>query len=146
MREPEAAWPLIVAAVTQTEASLNKWLTQNHGVGLTEYRAVALLCKAPDHELRITELATQVGLNQSSATRLVGRLETKGLAVRDTCPDDGRGVYAVVTDQGSTLVRDLAGPYADRLTTLLKDYARQEPGVDARIMREAFRSAGDLIS
>lgn len=119
MQEPGASWATVVTTVGEIEATLNKWLSQRHGLGLTDYRALSLLSEAPDHELRITELATQVGLNQSSTTRLVARLEAKGLVVRDTCPDDGRGIYAVLTEDGLALVRDLTETYNERLRALL---------------------------
>lgn len=139
------AWSLIVATVTEIEAGLNRWLSGSHGIGLTEYRAIVHLSKEPDHELRITELAERVGLNQSSTTRLVGRLEAKGLAIRDTCPDDGRGVYAVVTDQGISLCAELARPYANKLTELLKGMTAGRTRSDARLIRDAFHHTGDLI-
>lgn len=119
MQEPGASWTTVVTTVGEIEATLNKWLSQRHGLGLTDYRALTLLSEAPDRELRITELATQVGLNQSSTTRLVARLEAKGFAVRDTCPDDGRGIYAVLTEPGLALVRDLTETYNERLGALL---------------------------
>ena len=37
-------------------------------------------------------------------TRLVDRLERDGLLVRDTCTDDGRGCFAVLTDKGAELL------------------------------------------
>lgn len=119
MKEPGVSWTTITATVGEIEASLNRWLTQNHGLGLTDFRALTLLGESPERELRITELAAQVGLNQSSTTRLVARLEAKGLVVRDTCPDDGRGIYAVITDAGLTLARALAEPYSERLAALV---------------------------
>lgn len=119
MNEPGESWATVVATVGMVEASLNQWLSQHHGVGLTDFRALVNLVEAPDRELRITELATRVGLTQSSATRLVGRLEVKGLVVRDTCPDDGRGVFAVVTEAGLALVQELLGSYAERLAEVL---------------------------
>ena len=119
MQEPGASWTTVTASVGEIEAALNKWLTQSHGLGLTDFRALTLLSESPDRELRITELSTQVGLNQSSTTRLVARLETKGLVVRDTCPDDGRGIYAVITEAGLTLVQTLAKSYNERLVALV---------------------------
>lgn len=119
LQEPGASWTTVVATVGEIETTLNKWLSQHHGLGLTDYRALTLLSEASDHELRITELATQVGLNQSSTTRLVVRLETKGLVVRDSCPDDGRGIYAVITEPGLALVRELTETYNERLEALL---------------------------
>lgn len=119
MQEPGASWTTVVITVGEIEATLNKWLSQRYGLGLTDYRALTLLSEAPDRELRITELATQVGLNQSSTTRLVARLEAKVFMVRDTCPDDGRGIYAVLTEPGLALVRDLTRTYNERLGALL---------------------------
>ncbi|MBR7503975.1 MarR family transcriptional regulator, partial [Mycobacterium tuberculosis] len=65
------------------DATLVRLLTANYGSLLTEYRAALHLSRSSDHELRINDLAHSVGLNQSSATRLVGRMEAKGLAFRD---------------------------------------------------------------
>lgn len=137
MQDPGASWATVATAVSEIEATLNKWLSQHHGLGLTDYRALTLLNEAADRELRITELATQVGLNQSSTTRLVARLEAKELAVRDTCPDDGRGVYAVITEHGQMLARELAKDYNKRLGELLANTTR-----DAT--RRAFHTIADL--
>ncbi len=139
MRDPGAAWATVVTAVGEVEATLNKWLSRQHGLGLTDYRALALLQRAPDRELRITALAAQVGLNQSSTTRLVARLEAKGLVARDTCPDDGRGVYAVITEPGLALVREITAAYNERLAALLAGMARDTTG-------RAFRAVADLAS
>ncbi|MDO4631809.1 MAG: MarR family transcriptional regulator [Corynebacterium sp.] len=146
MALPGGSWSLIVAAVTDIEARLGKWLVAQHGVGLTEYRAIMQLAEAPERELRITELAERVGLNQSSATRLVGRLESKDLAFRDTCPDDGRGVYAVITDKGVSLVQDLSESYTEKLTDLLNAYTKHGSGPDSQAIRSAFHHLGDMIS
>jgi transcriptional regulator, MarR family len=146
MSDHGTAWLWIVTAVAGIESQLNAWLMSSHGLGLTEYRAIAHLSVAPDHELRITELAQRVSLNQSSATRLVGRLESKGLAVRDTCPDDGRGVYAVLTDRGIFLARKLTTPYTDKLTELLNGFTINIQNDEAGTLRDAFREIGDQIS
>ena len=124
----------------------NRDLTQPVAVsasrtGLTDYRALALLSRASDHELRISDLAVRVGLNQSSTTRLVGRLELKGLVTRDTCPEDGRGVYAVTTKAGLDLAHELATPYSEKLAGLLTTPpAITAPGTAGR----AFHTIADL--
>jgi DNA-binding MarR family transcriptional regulator len=48
----------------------------------------------------MAELADSVLLSRSGVTRLVDRLEREGLIVRDTCTSDGRGCFAVLTDEG----------------------------------------------
>ena len=141
LTEPGDSWATVVATVGRIETSLNLWLSQRHGLGLTDYRALALLSRASDHELRISDLAVRVGLNQSSTTRLVGRLELKGLVTRDTCPEDGRGVYAVITEAGLDLAHELATPYSEKLAGLLTTPpAITAPGTAGR----AFHAIADL--
>jgi len=137
MREPTASWFAVTSAVNEVEAALGKWLSQRQGLGLTDFRALVILSGAPDRELRIAELAAEVGLNQSSTTRLVARLESNGFAKRDTCPDDGRGVYAVITQAGIDVVTELTRPLNDELNRLLTD-------TNTHLPREAFRTIADL--
>ena len=69
-------WTEVARDVSFIESALNRWLENSFSIGLTEFRAALLISKSPDRELRITELAQQLGLSQSSATRLVERMET----------------------------------------------------------------------
>ena len=141
MTEPGDSWATVVATVGRIETSLNLWLSQRHGLGLTDYRALALLSRASDHELRISDLAVRVGLNQSSTTRLVGRLELKGLVTRDTCPNDGRGVYAVITETGLDLTHELTTSYSEKLTKLL---TTPPTATTSSTANRAFRTIADL--
>ena len=52
----------------------------------------------------MAELADSVLLSRSGVTRLVDRLERDGLIERDACTDDGRGLFAVLTDKGEELL------------------------------------------
>ena len=52
----------------------------------------------------MAELADSVLLSRSGMTRLVDRLEREGLLARDTCTDDGRGCFAVLTDKGAEVL------------------------------------------
>ena len=89
----------------------------------------------------MAELADSVLLSRSGVTRLVDRLERDGLIARDTCVDDGRGCYAVLTDAGEALlararpthlqgVRDrfLAHFVDDELRQLAEYWERVRPG------------------
>ncbi|WP_372408925.1 MarR family winged helix-turn-helix transcriptional regulator [Streptomyces luteireticuli] len=93
-------WHRLLALHAHVEHRLSTALQRHHGLGLSEYRALGLLATAPRNELRMQELADGLGLNQSSVTRLVGRLNTAGFTYRDVCEDDKRGVYTVLKDEG----------------------------------------------
>lgn len=126
-RDVSAAWTQITALAAAVDASSNKWLMENHNLGITEYRAILILSAQEDRELRITELASRLGISQSSATRLVERLERKNLALRDTCPDDGRGVYAVLTAHGVEVAGNVQQSYERMVGQLLKGAVEEYP-------------------
>lgn len=115
----QAAWSKVLALHTYVERQLTQSLQRKHGVGLSEYRALEHLARAADGELRMQELADRIGLGQSSVTRLVGRLDTAGFVVRDLCPDDKRGVYAVITDEGRQRYVAASGTYGEVLSSAL---------------------------
>ncbi len=120
------------------DANLDKWLSDAHRLGLTEYRALNFLSQASDKELRVAALAQRIGLNASSTTRLVSRLEAKGLARRDVCADDGRGVYAVIDEPGETLLREVRDPYEARVNDLLSRPAAHFPDLDPHLIATAL--------
>jgi DNA-binding Lrp family transcriptional regulator len=53
----------------------------------------------------MSELAESVLLSLSGVSRLVERLERRGLVTREPCPEDRRGAFAVLTSDGLALVR-----------------------------------------
>lgn len=145
-RNLSAAWGQIAAVVTAVDADLGKWLVDNYGIGPTEYRALLHLSRRPDRELRITELAHRVRLNQSSMTRLVGRIESKQLVFRDPCPDDARGVFTVITDSGLDLVEEIREPYEAKIRELLQNVAREYPKLNLEGLDLSFNLINEVIS
>ncbi|MFD2079304.1 DNA-binding transcriptional regulator, MarR family [Actinopolymorpha cephalotaxi] len=140
-----SAWSKVAAFASAVDADLDRWLADQYRIGLTDCRALASLGQAPDKELRVSELAQRLGLNQSSATRLVSRLEAKDLVRRDTCPDDRRGIYAVLTKRGEVLLGDLRAPYEERVRELLVKAGAHFPDVDLRRLVDAIGEVRALL-
>ncbi|MER7986590.1 MarR family transcriptional regulator [Streptomyces noursei] len=94
-------WCMAVRLLGRVEKQLDTTLQQRHGLALSDYRALCALSR-PDSgpTLRMGELADRIGLQDSTVTRLIGRLEGQGLARRAAAPGDGRAVAAGVTDAG----------------------------------------------
>ncbi|OVZ79901.1 MarR family winged helix-turn-helix transcriptional regulator [Yersinia kristensenii] len=116
------SWLKLIQAIANVEAELGKVLQAQHGLGLSEYRALEILAHSPDSELRMQELAAHLRLNQSSVSRMVERLERGGFTVRDLCPDDKRGVYTVLTDKGQAHLERAQLDYEAALDAALKEY------------------------
>lgn len=71
-----------------------------HRLSVTEFEVLVRLIRSPRHRLRMSELAGQVALTTSGITRVVDRLERDGLVARVACPEDRRGAWAQLTEEG----------------------------------------------
>ena len=139
-------WDIVAVFASAVEASLDRWLNEHWRIGLTDYRALLLLSQSPQKELRIASLAQQVGLTSTSTTRLVSRLEEKGLAKRDVCQEDGRGVYAVIDPVGEELLWNIQVPYEAHVSGLLDDPTQLLAPVDVKPLANALREVATRIS
>ncbi|GAA3312544.1 MarR family winged helix-turn-helix transcriptional regulator [Nonomuraea dietziae] len=130
-------WVGVVRLHARVEHELAAAL-QRHGLGLSEYRALCHLSTARSGELRMQELADLLGLNQSSVTRLVGRLEAAGLTRRDLCANDRRGVYTVITEAGRERKDGASDLYEQTLTAALDRAASDGLTATVSALRESF--------
>lgn len=126
MSKRSDSWLKLIHVVANVEAELGKVLQEQHGLGLSEYRALEILSRSAKSELRMQELATHLHLNQSSVSRMVERLERGALTIRDLCPDDKRGVYTVLTEKGRSRFESAQPDYEATLAAALKDHGFEE--------------------
>jgi DNA-binding MarR family transcriptional regulator len=135
------AWRGMLRVHAALIRELDGELLAAHDLPLSSYDVLIYLRVAPGKRLRMAELADSVLLSRSGVTRLVDRLERQGLIVRDTCTSDGRGTFAVLTDEGEELLArarptHLAGVRErflrqfsdDELRTLASFWERVQPG------------------
>lgn len=64
------------------------------------------LARTPGNRLRMSELAAQITLTPSGLTRAVDRLEESGFVIREVCPEDRRGAFAVLTACGQSVMAE----------------------------------------
>ena len=83
---------------------------------LSWYDGLFALSFTPDHRLRMHERADTIVLSRSNLTRLVDRLEAKGLLYRKSCPNDRRGAYAVLTPEGLEMQQRMWPVYEGAIT------------------------------
>ena len=100
MDEKLVAWKLLVEAHAFVMDGIERALEQGGGVQLTWYEVLSRLRRAPDRALRMQDLAEQLLLSRSGATRLIDRIEAAGLIERRACASDRRGTLAALTPRG----------------------------------------------
>jgi DNA-binding MarR family transcriptional regulator len=98
------AWRGFLRVHSALVKALDAELIAEHGLPLTSYEVLINLQAAPGRRRRMSDLAAGVLLSRSGMTRLVDRLERDGLLLRDTCTSDGRGTYAVLTEEGEAML------------------------------------------
>ena len=65
-----------------------------------EYLVLAMLSEAPDHTLRMTDLALKTNATLPRLSHVVKRLEGRGYVERSPCPEDRRATLAVLPGAG----------------------------------------------
>ena len=131
-QSPDAhIWNRLLTLHAHVEGRLAAVLQRRHGLGLSEYRALSFLDQAHRNELRMTELADRLGLNQSSVTRLVARLAADDLTGRRVCLDDKRGVFTVLTEAGRERYEEARVTYDATLSAALDEITESAPEIAA---------------
>jgi DNA-binding MarR family transcriptional regulator len=102
-RDELAAWRGLLRSHASLTRALDVDLVSSHGLPLTSYEVLLFLADSDAGRLRMSELADSVLLSRSGLTRLVDRLERQGLLRRESCSQDRRGSYAVITARGREL-------------------------------------------
>jgi DNA-binding MarR family transcriptional regulator len=93
---------VVVRSGTITTRALAEVHPEVHALTISQYRAFALVASAPDG-LRVVELARRSSSLPQTATKIVQRLEAKGLVryERGALAEDRRAVVVRLTDAGT---------------------------------------------
>jgi DNA-binding MarR family transcriptional regulator len=80
------------------------------GITLQQYNVLRILRGAGEEGLPTLEIAARMIEHSPGITRLLDRLEGKGLVARRRCPHDGRRTLCFVTERASRLLAAVDGP------------------------------------
>jgi DNA-binding MarR family transcriptional regulator len=109
------AFGLFLEAYAAVVALVERELHDAAGISGHELGVLLRLARTPGNHLRMSELADGAGLSTSGMTRLVDRLEAAGYVERATCPNDRRGLEAVLTPKGTELVERVLPAHLESL-------------------------------
>ncbi|MBY8880068.1 MarR family winged helix-turn-helix transcriptional regulator [Actinacidiphila acidipaludis] len=101
------SWCALSVLHGRIEAHIERALQTGHDLSVREYSLLDVLSRQHDGEgghLQMKQVADAVVLSQSATTRLVTRLEERGLLARYLCPTDRRGIYTDVSEEGLALL------------------------------------------
>jgi DNA-binding MarR family transcriptional regulator len=128
-------WRLFITTHATLIGMIDKEMTEADVVPLHWYDVLIELFEAPDHKLRMHELADKVVLSRSGLTRLVDRLEKAGYLQREVDPVDRRGFFTVITEEGIVALRDGWKVYERGIKEHFAQFLSEE---EAAILQNAF--------
>ncbi|KAB1990042.1 MarR family winged helix-turn-helix transcriptional regulator [Streptomyces triticiradicis] len=124
-----SGWGALSLLHGKIETRIERALQSGHDLSVREYSLLDVLSRQHEGEgghLQMKQVADAVVLSQSATTRLVSRLEDRGLLSRYLCPTDRRGIYTDVTPAGLALL-DEARPTNDAALREALDEAAKNP-------------------
>jgi DNA-binding MarR family transcriptional regulator len=136
------AWRGLIRLREIAMREIDRRLRAHGDLSLADYGVLITLVSAPQLRLRMSDLGARRMLTPSGITRVVTRLEERGLIRREADPADGRASQAVLTRRGLAALRNaqvvhhatvrelylkrLSPRELDRLAQL---YEKAQPGV-----------------
>jgi DNA-binding MarR family transcriptional regulator len=116
-------------ALFRAQATIARELTAGDvwgEVSPREYGVLYALSSAPNG-LRITELGNDVLLTQPGMSRLIARLEARGLVERIDDPDDGRACRVRLTEAGARAQRQVGARHGRHVAeTMTRALSREQ--------------------
>ncbi|NUW33474.1 MarR family transcriptional regulator [Nonomuraea sp. SMC257] len=119
--DEQRTWRNFVAATQLLYAALDRQLQRDSAMPHTYYVILVGLSEAPERRMRMSELATWAQSSQSRLSHAVARLEERGWVRRERCPEDGRGNFAVLTDEGFAALAAAAPGHVEEVRRSLFD-------------------------
>lgn len=138
-----AAWRNLITFHSRAIDAIDQALIAADCVPLHWYDVLIELYEAPEHRLRMHELANKVLLSRSGLTRLIDRLEDAALITRQLDAQDRRGFYAKLTKEGVQALRKAWPVYAGAIEQTFAQHINEE---EAETFANAFDKMHGYLS
>jgi DNA-binding MarR family transcriptional regulator len=129
------AWRAFVDGSQHLLEVLNRELSDAHGLSLADYRILVILSEAESNAVRMSDLADGIVSSRSRLTHQIRRLEAAGIVTREECPEDRRGVLAMLTIEGRRRLEEAAPTH---LAGVRKHLIDQLTPAEQRTVAEVF--------
>jgi DNA-binding MarR family transcriptional regulator len=136
--EEQQTWRAFLRATRRVIEELDRQLQRDAGLPHTYYEVLVGLSEAPERTLRMSELADRSLSSRSRLSHAVARLEDAGWVSRTACPEDRRGTYASLTDEGFAALQAAAPGHVEQVRRLLFDRLDEEQVEQLRAICESI--------
>jgi DNA-binding MarR family transcriptional regulator len=140
------SWLSVVRLMTWLPWLIDQQLQRDSGLGMVDYQVLAMLSESSQRSMRLSSLAELTNASLSRLSRVVTRLENRGLVHREPDRTDGRFTKAILTEEGLRTLAEAAPRHVAHVRAFVIDVLSPEQlrrlGRDAdRIMARIDTSA-----
>lgn len=136
--EEQRTWRAYLNASRLVTERLERQLQRDAHIPHAYYEILVRLSEAPQRTMRMTALARRSHYSPSRLSHAVSRLESLGWVRRRSCPDDARGQFAVLTDEGFSRLAAAAPGHVEEVRSVLFDPLTPEQVRQLRAICEAI--------
>ena len=136
--EEQRTWRAFLTATQGLFKELDRELQRDAGMPHTYYEILVQLSEAPGRSMRMSDLADSSLSSRSRLSHAIARLEEAGWVRREECPSDGRGSYAVLTQEGFAVLERAAQGHVEAVRTNLFERLSSEQVGQLRAISESL--------
>jgi DNA-binding MarR family transcriptional regulator len=142
--DEQQAWRAFIDAIRLFTGEIDRELQRDSGLNHAYYQILVTLSEAPGRTMRMSELAALTLASRSRLSHAVARLEEAGWVIRQSCPSDRRGSFAVMTDEGLAVLELAARGHVEAVRRNLFDVLTPlqigQLGAISAVLRDALRA------
>jgi DNA-binding MarR family transcriptional regulator len=120
------SWLSVVRLMIWLPWSIDQQLQCDSNLAMVEYQVLAMLSESPERTMRMSSLAEVTNASLSRLSRVVTRLEARGLVRREPDPTNGRFTNAILTDDGFQTLAAAAPGHVAHVRSLVIDVLSPE--------------------
>ncbi|MCE7000175.1 MarR family winged helix-turn-helix transcriptional regulator [Saccharothrix sp. S26] len=136
-------WQAYLAVNRELHSALERQLVRDSGLSNADYALLVPLSEAPDGVVRSRDLGATVGWERSRLSHQIGRMEKRGLVVREECAEDARGSMVRLTAAGRAAIESAAPGHVATVRRYLFDGLSTE---EAAVLDRVFHRVLDRIT
>jgi DNA-binding MarR family transcriptional regulator len=115
------AWRGYLTMHAKLTARLNRQLQSDSGLSLADFEVLVQLTDQAEGRVRVRDLARALQWEKSRLSHHLGRMQRRGLVVREECPEDARGAFVVLTPEGRHAIERAAPAHVSTVRELVFD-------------------------
>ena len=134
--------------ISRVKSTMSNLVTQRTmaELGITSQQASVLFMVASGKCLLAAELAREYGIDASAVTRLIDRLEKRGLLTRVRSAEDRRAVRLALTAEGHAIAARMPAVFTSVTEKLLSGFSPEETGFLKSLLRRVLANSCEVVS